>query len=91
MRLVEQDGLALALEAQGQVDKAIELYSTMAGEAQELGNFYADRALFGKARLLQKQGKGKDAEKVLREILDKMPKTLLRRDIDDRLAALGDQ
>jgi len=91
MRLVEQDGLALALEAQGQVDKAIETYSGMASEAQQMGNFYADRALFGKARLLQKQGKGKDAEKVLREILEKMPKTLLRRDIDDRLAALGDQ
>jgi tetratricopeptide (TPR) repeat protein len=83
--------LALALEAQGQVDKAIEKYGTMAAEAQEVGNFYADRALFGKARLLQKQGKGKEAEKVLREILEKMPKTLLRRDIDDRLAALGDQ
>jgi predicted negative regulator of RcsB-dependent stress response len=91
MRMVEQDGLALALEAQGQIDKAIDLYSSMAIEAEQSGNFYADRALLGKARLLQKQGKGKDAEKVLREILDKMPKTSLRRDIDDRLAALGDQ
>jgi tetratricopeptide (TPR) repeat protein len=90
MRLIEQDGLALAMEAQGQIDKAIEVYNTMASEAQQAGNFYADRALFAKARLLQTQGKGKDAEKVLREILDKMPKTSLRRDIDDRLAALGD-
>jgi tetratricopeptide (TPR) repeat protein len=78
------------MESQGQIDKAIEVYNTMASEAQQAGNFYADRALFAKARLLQKQGKGKDAEKVLREILDKMPKTSLRRDIDDRLAALGD-
>ena len=91
LRLVEQDGLALALEAQGQIDKAVEVYSSMASEAQQVGNFYADRALFAKARLLQKQGKGKDAEKLLREILDKMPKTSLRREIDDRLAALGDQ
>ena len=91
MRLVEQDGLALALEAQGQIDKAIEVYNSMASEAQQVGNFYADRALYAKARLLQKQGKGKDAEKILREILDKMPKTSLRREIDDRLAALGDQ
>jgi hypothetical protein len=90
MRLVEQDGLALALEAQGQIDKAIEVYNSMVSEAQQAGNFYADRALYAKARLLQKQGKGKDAEKVLREILDKMPKTSLRREIDDRLAALGD-
>jgi tetratricopeptide (TPR) repeat protein len=91
MRLVEQDGLALSLEAQGQIDKAIQVYNTMAADAQQIGNFYGDRALFAKARLLQTQGKGKDAEKVLREILDKMPKTSLRRDIDDRLAALGDQ
>jgi tetratricopeptide (TPR) repeat protein len=91
LRLVEEDGQALALEAQGQIDKAIDLYSSMSIEAQQAGNFYADRALFGKARLLQKQGKGKDAEKVLREILEKTPKTSLRREIDDRLAALGDQ
>jgi predicted negative regulator of RcsB-dependent stress response len=91
MRLVEQDGLALALEAQGQLDKAIDVYKTMADEARMVGDFYADRALYGKARLLQKQGKGKDAEKILREILDKMPKTLLRREIDDRLAVLADQ
>jgi tetratricopeptide (TPR) repeat protein len=81
----------LALEAQGQLDKAIDVYKTMADEARMVGDFYADRALYGKARLLQKQGKGKDAEKILREILDKMPKTLLRREIDDRLAVLADQ
>ncbi|HEX7598913.1 MAG TPA: tetratricopeptide repeat protein, partial [Polyangia bacterium] len=91
MRLVEEDGLALAFEAQGQIDKAIEQYKTMADEARLVGDFYADRALYGQARLLQKQGKGKDAEKLLREILEKLPKTLLRRDIDDRLATLGDQ
>jgi len=89
MRLVEQDGLALALEAEGQVDKAIAAYAAMASEAQAVGNSMRTGPLFGKARLLQKQGKGKDAEKVLREILEKMPKTLLRREIDDRLAALG--
>jgi len=88
MRLVERDGLALALEIQGQIDKAIEVYGTMADEARQVGNFYADQALYGKARLLQKQGKVKDAEKILHEILDKMPKTLLQ--IDDRLAALAD-
>jgi tetratricopeptide (TPR) repeat protein len=91
MRLVVEDGLALAFEAQGQIDKAIEQYKTMADEARLAGDFYADRALYGQARLLQKQGKGKDAEKILREIIEKMPKTLLRRDIDDRLATLGDQ
>jgi tetratricopeptide (TPR) repeat protein len=91
LRLVEQDGLALAFEAQGQIDKAIEVYGRMADEARQVNNFYADRALYGKARLLERQGKGKDAEKILREILDKTPKTSLRREIDDRLAALADK
>jgi tetratricopeptide (TPR) repeat protein len=91
LRLIEQDGLALALEAQGQNDKAMEVYIRMAEEARQVDNFYADRALYGKARLLEKQGKGKDAEKILREILDKTPKTSLRREIDDRLAALADK
>lgn len=91
MRLIERDGLALALEGQGQTDKAIETYGSMAEEGRQAGNFYVDRALYGKARLLQKQGKGKDAEKILREILDKSPKTSLRREIDDRLATLADQ
>lgn len=91
MRLIERDGLALSLEGQGQIDKAIETYGSMAEEGRQAGNFYVDRALYGKARLLQKQGKGKDAEKILREILDKSPKTSLRREIDDRLATLADQ
>jgi hypothetical protein len=91
MRLIERDGLALSQEGQGQIDKAIETYGNMAEEGRQAGNFYVDRALYGKARLLQKQGKGKDAEKILREILDKSPKTSLRREIDDRLATLADQ
>jgi hypothetical protein len=47
--------------------------------------------LYSKARILQKQGKAKDAEKVLREILDKVPKTPLRSQIDDRLALLAEK
>jgi hypothetical protein len=91
MRLILRDGLALSQEGQGQIDKAIETYGSMAEEGRAAGNFYVDRALYGKARLLQKQGKGKDAEKILREILDKSPKTSMRREIDDRLATLADQ
>ncbi len=90
MRLILRDGIALAQEGQGQIDQAIQTYGSMAEEGRQAGNFYVDRALYGKARLLEKQGKGKDAEKILREILDKSPKTSLRKEIDDRLATLAD-
>jgi tetratricopeptide (TPR) repeat protein len=59
MRLIEQDGLALALEAQGQIDKAIEVYNAMASEAQQAGNFYADRALFAKARCCRSRARAR--------------------------------
>jgi hypothetical protein len=64
------------------------MYDSLAAEAQKVG-LYADRVLFAKARILEKQGKTADAEKTLREILDRVPNTLLRREIDDRLAVLG--
>jgi hypothetical protein len=50
-----------------------------------------DRALFAKARVLERQGKAKDAEQVLRDILSKVPKTSLRQQIDDRLAVLTEK
>ncbi len=88
LRLVEQEGLALTLEATGKDGEALTMYDALAAEAQKVG-LYADRVLFAKARLLEKQGKAADAEKVLREILDRVPNTLLRREIDDRLAVLS--
>lgn len=88
LRLVEQEGVALTLEAAGKDGDALSMYDSLATEAQKVG-LYSDRALFAKARLLEKQGKSADAEKVLREILDRVPNTLLRREIDDRLAVLG--
>jgi tetratricopeptide (TPR) repeat protein len=88
MRLIAQEGLAIAMESSGKVPEALTLYEQMADEALKAG-FYADRVLFAKARLLHKQGKTAEAEKTLREILDRVPNTLLRREIDDRLALLG--
>ena len=41
--------------------------------------------------MLEKQGKAKDAEQVLRDILSKAPKTMLRQQIDDRLAVLTEK
>jgi hypothetical protein len=91
LRLVEREGVALAREAEGKLDDALREFSSLADESQSGSKFYLDRALYAKARILEKQGKGKDAEKVLREILDKVPKTALRSQIDDRLAILTEK
>ena len=91
LRSIEQEGAAAASEAAGRFDDALRAYTTLADSSQRGGTFYLDRALFAKARILEQQGKGKDAEQVLREILTKVPKTPLRQQIDDRLAVLGEK
>jgi tetratricopeptide (TPR) repeat protein len=90
LRFLAEEGHGYALEASGQVDAAITAFGTLADEAQKSGGFYRDRALFNKARLLQNKGGSsvKDAEKLLREILEKTPTTPLREEINDRLATL---
>jgi tetratricopeptide (TPR) repeat protein len=91
LRAMEQEGAAAASEASGKLDDALRAYSALAEESQRSGSFYLDRALFAKARVLEKQGKAKDAEQALRDILTKVPKTLLRAQIDDRLAILTEK
>jgi tetratricopeptide (TPR) repeat protein len=86
MQFLAQEGLGYALEATGQVDAAITAFGALADQAD--GGFYRDRALFHKARLLEKKGTPKDAEKLFREILEKTPTTPLSEEIKDRLAAL---
>lgn len=90
LRFLAQEGLAYSLEASGQLDQAAATFGALADEAQNAGGFYRDRALFHKARLLEKKGSGKDAEKIFREILEKSPTTSLREEINDRLASLED-
>lgn len=86
-RFLAHEGLAYAHEASGQLDKAIATFGKLADDAQAAGGFYRDRALFNKARLLETKGNPKEAEKLLREILEKSPTTTLRDEINDRLAA----
>jgi len=87
LRFVAQEGLGYALEANGQLDAAIAAFSALAEDGGAAG-FYRDRALFNKARLLEKKGNGKEAEKVLNEIKEKIPNSPLMDEIKDRLAAL---
>jgi hypothetical protein len=87
-RFLAREGLGYAQEASGQIEDAIATFTMLADDAQNAGGFYRDRALFHKARLLQQKGSGKDAEKLLHEILEKTPTTPLREEINDRLATL---
>jgi tetratricopeptide (TPR) repeat protein len=91
LRAVEAEGVAAASEAAGKLDDALRAYTALADSSQRSGNFYLDHALYAKARILEKQGKSKDAEQILREILSKVPKTPLRQQIDDRLAILTEK
>lgn len=88
LRFLAQEGLGYAQESAGQLDQAIAAFSALADDAQRAGGFYRDRALFQKARLLQKKGDAKEAEKVFRDILEKAPTSALREEINDRLASL---
>jgi tetratricopeptide (TPR) repeat protein len=88
LRFLSQEGLGYALEQSGQTDAAIAAFGALADDAGKNGGFYRDHALYDKARLLQHKGGGKEAEKLLREILEKTPTTPLREEINDRLAAL---
>ena len=83
-----QEGLAYAQESSGQIDKAIESFGPLAERAKAPDNFMRDRALFNQARLLERKGARKDAEKVYREILTELPQSALKDEINDRLAVL---
>jgi tetratricopeptide (TPR) repeat protein len=88
LRFLAQEGVAFAQEASGQNDKAMAVWDTLAAEAKSSGNFLRDRALYQKARLLEKKGAAKDAEKVYRGILTELPQSSLKDEINDRLAVL---
>lgn len=88
LRFLAQEGLGYAYESAGQTDKALEAFGALADQAKQSGNFLRDRALFNKARLLERKGAGKDAEKTYREILSEMPTSALKEEINDRLAVL---
>jgi tetratricopeptide (TPR) repeat protein len=88
LRFLAQEGVAFAQEASGQIDKAIAGWETLAADAKGAGNFLRDRALYQKARLREKKGSAKDAEKVYRDILTELPQSSLKDEINDRLAVL---
>lgn len=95
-RAIAREGLGYALEAkalasdaaatrQAGLEAALAAFEKMQPDAQ---GALRDRALYHQARVLQSLDRTDEAVALYNQVLDTMPTTALRRDINDRLAAL---
>ena len=80
-----KEGLGLCLEAQGKLDEALTAYQQLEPAS---GDFYRDRALYAQARIWQRKGDKEKAKGIYQQILTKTPQTLLKDEIQTRLAML---
>jgi tetratricopeptide (TPR) repeat protein len=80
-----QEGLGLCLEAQGKLDEALAAFQAL---EPSHGDFYRDRALYAQARIYQRKGDKEKAKGIYQQILTKTPQTLLKDEIQSRLASL---
>ncbi len=85
-RLLAHEGLGYGHEAKGKLDDALAAFTRLASEAGD--GFYKDRGLYHQARLTERKGDRKAAEKLYRDVLEKVPATALREEISNRLAVL---
>jgi tetratricopeptide (TPR) repeat protein len=85
-RFLVYEGLGYALESQGKFTEALAEFRLMAPEGSPL----RDRAMWHEARLLERQGKKKEAGALYDQILEKFPTTQLRDQIVTRSGALGE-
>ncbi len=89
LRFLAYEGLALALEATGDVDGAVAQLDALAPQA---GSFYRDQALFHKARMLEGQGKADDALATYKTYVEEYPldkDSLAREAVVERLEELA--
>jgi len=70
LAFLAHEGLALALEASGDVDAAVAALEALAPDA---GAFYRDQALYHKARMLEGQGKADEALAVYKTYVEEYP------------------
>lgn len=85
MRFLALEGRATALEAKGDLAAATEAWDRMAKDAPA----EAARAIYGKARILEKQGKWDDARKLYEQIRNEHAQSPMARFAADRLAVLN--
>jgi len=88
LRFLAHEGIGYAYEAKGDLDKALNAFGQLAGDAKEFQGFYEDRALFHRARLTASKGDKSGAVTLYRQILDKAPEPAMKSEITDRLAVL---
>jgi tetratricopeptide (TPR) repeat protein len=90
LKFLAREGLGYAQEAKGDLDAAVATFAMLDEDAAVFkgADFYADRALFHKARIAELRGNAEDAKKIYKEVLDKNPTTSLRDEITNRLAVL---
>ncbi len=82
------EGIGACLEAQGKLDEARAQYEAITKPPFDVE---PDRALYNMARVDLQKGMKDKAVESFKSILDKYPDTALRRDIQNRLAAIGEQ
>ncbi len=70
LRFLAHEGLALALEASGDVDAAVAELDKIAPDS---GGFYRDQALFQKGRMLEGQGKADEALATYKTYVEEYP------------------
>jgi tetratricopeptide (TPR) repeat protein len=88
LRFLAREGLGYGYERKGRLDDALRVLSKLGDDAQGMGDFYRDRALYHQARLAELRGNPADASRLYKEVLDKSPTTTLREEITNRLASL---
>ncbi len=88
LRFLANEGKGYAYEAKGDFDKAAAAFAALDEDAKRFQGFYRDRAVYQKARMTERKGDAAGAVKLYKEVLDKMPDSLLHDKITDRLAVL---
>lgn len=89
LAFLAREGLALSLEAGGNVDDALGELETLAGSE---GSFYRDQALWHKGRILEGQGKADEALEVYKSYIAEYPleqKSIARDSVVARLDELA--
>lgn len=88
LRFLANEGKGYAYEGKGDFDKAAAAFAALDEDAKRFQGFYRDRAVYQKARMTERKGDQAGAVKLYKEVLDKMPDSLLHDEITDRLAVL---